>query len=124
MPATDDVHEESCAKIDDHAPDGRTDEAILILSRACAESPALAALGVAPSEPRAAEDRLKWHFLLTPDGTWSWQGIRVEAESDKRFATLVAAMENADRPGRAPGVSEFGCFERLDEDCQDRLHRE
>jgi hypothetical protein len=120
MPATNDVHRESCAKIDDRPPDRRTDEAVLSAGCACPESPTWAALGVAAPDARAAEDRLKWDFLQRPDRSWSWQCIRVDAESNKRFATLVVAMEDAD--GHGPGVSEFGRIERIDDDDRDGLH--
>jgi hypothetical protein len=124
MPATDDLHGESGAKIDDRAPDRRPGEAVLGAGCACTESPILTGLGVSGSEVRAAEDRSKRHLLQTPDGTWAWRSLRVEAESEKRFATLVAAMQDADRHGHVPRVSKFGRIERIDDDRLNGLHEE
>jgi hypothetical protein len=75
-----------------------------------------------PTQAVTAHDSLQWNFLQTPDGTWLWQCIRLEAESENGLATLVSAMEDANRHGRIPGITQFGRIERLDDDRLDGVH--
>jgi hypothetical protein len=113
MPSREEAQVEPCQVADEAAPSSPAADATFnsrcacIGEHICGCSPALA-------ETVAANDPLQWNFLQTPDGTWSWQCIRVEAVSESRFATLVTAMEDANRHGRIPGVSQFARIERLD----------
>jgi hypothetical protein len=123
MPSREEAQVEQCEAAEERAPASAAADATFTSGCACIGehicgcSPALAAQTVAANDP------LQWNFLQTPDGTWSWQCIRVDAESERRLATLVTAMKDANRHGRIPGVSQFGRIERVDDDDRlDGLH--
>ena len=65
---------------------------------------------------QAAYDRVgsigntKWNFCEHLDGRWTWHRVEPCAvfHSRARFATLEAAMDDAERHGLMPGKSRLG----------------
>jgi hypothetical protein len=122
MPSREAAQVEQCQVADEGAPASPAADATFTSGCACIGEHICGCSQSLPAQAVAPNDPVQWNFLQTPDRTWSWQCIRIEAESERRSATLIAAMEDANRHGRIPGVSQFGRIERVDNDRLDGLH--